>query len=154
MIAIAMSCGTPDDDTAQLVPDLVRAHDDVKVQWEHDWAQALKRAQAEGKPVLISFTTDWCVWCKRLETTTYQDRKVAELLATRVVPLSQEYDGADKDRAQELGVAGPPTIILTDSKGSELGRIPGYMPPAAFLKKVEGILEARLRATDGASREG
>jgi thioredoxin-related protein len=80
------------------------------------------------------------VWCKHLESSTFPDAKVAELLSGRVVPLMVDIDGDSKELIREHHIEAPPTIVLFDAGGRELGRIPGYMPPTGFLRAVEGIL--------------
>jgi thiol:disulfide interchange protein len=102
---------------------------------------ALERARTEGKPVLVNFYADWCVWCKRLESTTLRDAKVASVLQNRVVPLSLDVDRDGKELSNEYRVDGLPTIIVLDASGQEIGRIPGYMPPDSFLERVEKFLQ-------------
>ena len=119
----------------------VSNHGTVEVAWEKDLPAALERARSEGKPILVNFYADWCVWCKRLESTTLRDAKVAAVLQDRVVPLSLNVEGSGKELSNEYRVDGLPTIIVLDAGGRELGRIPGYMPPDGFLERVEGFLQ-------------
>ena len=104
-------------------------------------SSALERARAEGKPVLVNFYANWCVWCKRLESTTLRDAKVATVLREKVVPLSLDVDAGGKQLSTEYRVDGLPTIIVLDTGGREIGRIPGYVPPDSFLERVEGFLQ-------------
>lgn len=122
------------------VTSVVTSHDEIEVSWEDDWDAAFTRARAEGKPVLVNFYADWCVWCKHLESVTFQDSNVAVLLAGRVVPLSVDIDAVDVDLLRRHRVEAPPTIVLLDGNGEELGRIPGYMPPTGFLRAVERFI--------------
>ncbi len=119
----------------------VANHATVEIVWESDMPAALERARNEGKPVLVNFYADWCVWCKRLESTTLRDAKVASVLQNRVVPLSLDVESDGKELSDEYRVDGLPTIIVLDAGGKEIGRIPGYMPPDSFLERVEGFLQ-------------
>ena len=119
----------------------VSNHGSVTVEWENDFPAAIERARSEGKPVLVNFYADWCVWCKRLESTTLRDAKVAALLSDRVVPVNLNVDGDGRELSNRYHVDGLPTILVLDASGNEIGRIPGYMPPTGFLERVEGILQ-------------
>jgi thiol:disulfide interchange protein len=141
LLVAAAACGGGDEEvTAPAVDVAVRSHAEVEVRWESEWAAAFDRARSENKPVLVTFSAEWCVWCKHLETVTFADAKVATLLAGRVVPLNIDIDAAAPDLLRERRIEAPPTIVLIDIEGRELGRIPGYMPPTGFLKTVEGFL--------------
>ena len=43
--------------------------------WHHmvDLDAAFALAKKEGKPLLVDFEADWCVWCKRVDYYTYGD---------------------------------------------------------------------------------
>ena len=140
-ILLTVGCGGPTATTEPPQPELaVTSHSSAEVAWESEWKAAFDRARALDRPVMASFYADWCVWCKTLETITFRDEKVVELLANRVVPLTIDIEGSQQQRARDLGVQAPPTIIFLQADGRELGRIPGYLPPAQFLTVVEKIL--------------
>ncbi len=122
-------------------PVMMTNHESVSVEWGEDLPSALEKARGEGKPVLVNFYADWCVWCKRLEATTLRDAQVADLLSDRVVPVSLNVDGNGKELSDQYRVDGLPTILVLDTDGREIGRIPGYMPPSSFLERVEGFLQ-------------
>ena len=126
---------------APVVSEAVTSHGKVDVTWETEWDDAFDRARAEGKPVLVNFYADWCVWCKHLDSITFRDAKVAGVLARQVVPLNVDIDEVERALLAEHRVDAPPMIVLLDADGRELGRIVGYMPPAGFLRTVESILE-------------
>jgi thiol:disulfide interchange protein len=137
---IVTACGRSQIPAQPPAAETVAAHGTVEVSWAQDFPRALERARAEGKPVLVTFYADWCVWCKRLESTTLSDNDVKTLLRDQVVPVSLDVDGAGRDLSNEYRVDGLPTILVLDGDGREIGRIPGYMPPTGFLERVEGIL--------------
>ena len=137
---IVTACSRPEAVPAAPV-ETVSNHATIEVDWESDMPSALERARDEGKPVLVNFYADWCVWCKRLESTTLRDAKVASVLQNKVVPLSLNVESDGKELSNEYQVDGLPTIIVLDAGGREIGRIPGYMPPDSFLERVEVFLQ-------------
>ena len=46
-----------------------------EIPWRKDYAAARKEAATTGRPLLLHFTTDGCVWCQKLEQTTYRDHQ-------------------------------------------------------------------------------
>ena len=142
LAAVTGGCGARQDDPATpQVEQAVTSHAPAELRWETDWNRAFERARREGKPVLVNFYADWCVWCKHLETVTFRDQKVAALLADRVVPLGVNIDGDVQQLIRDHRIEAPPTIVVFDPSGTELGRIPGYLPPTGFLGAVEGMLK-------------
>ena len=111
------------------------------VAWERNLARALTRASGEGKKVvMVDFYTDWCGWCKKLDETTLADPAVqASLRQVVSVKLDAERDG--RADAERYGVEGFPTVLFLDSRGTEVARIPGYLPPGEFLEELNDILK-------------
>jgi len=48
-----------------------------------------------GKKYFIFVYTDWCSWCNRMKSTTFQDEKVVNLLNEKFVPVM--FDAESKD---------------------------------------------------------
>jgi thiol:disulfide interchange protein len=146
-IALAVACGGGAGSDAGSTNDAsgatVATHGSTDVRWERDWDDAFAKARSEGKAVLASFEAEWCVWCRRLETTTYRDAKVASLLDAEVVPVALDVDRNGRELSDTYGVDGLPTVVVFDTDGDELGRIDGYMPPESFLERLESILAQR-----------
>jgi thioredoxin-related protein len=108
------------------------------------YADAMARAKAEGKPVMIDFVTDWCRWCDTLDVRTYSDPKVAEYVNARVVPIKIDAEkGEGIEIAKRYGVQAYPTILFVDVGGAEIDRLLGFLPPEPFLKGVDDYLNGR-----------
>jgi thioredoxin-related protein len=115
------------------------------ITWESNVDEALKAAKSQGKPVMIDFYTDWCSWCKKLDSDTYSDPKVSAASANFIcVKINAEKEPAI---AGKYGVLGYPTIIFLDSNGNVLQKNPGYLPPAQFLDNMNKILSTTPKPT-------
>ena len=108
--------------------------------WSHDLTAAMAQAGNQNKLVMVDFYTDWCVWCKRLDDTTYADAGVKRALEGVVlVKLNAEKDG--RSDAARFRVNGYPTVLFLNAAGTEVARIPGYLPPGQFLAELQHILK-------------
>lgn len=142
IVLVLAACGGGDRPAPAPAADAiapVRSHGTVDLTWESDWETALARAEAENRPLLVTFSAEWCIWCRRLESTTFVDREVQARLAELVL-LELEIDRGGRERARALGVDAPPTLVVLSPRGEELGRILGYMPPTTFLERLTAIL--------------
>jgi tetratricopeptide (TPR) repeat protein len=101
------------------------------------FAEAVKKADTEKKPVMIDFITDWCRWCDTLDARTYSDAKVAGFVNEHVVPIKIDAEkGEGIDIAKKYGVSAYPTIVFIHSNGEEIDRILGYVQAEPFLETV------------------
>jgi uncharacterized protein YyaL (SSP411 family) len=66
------------------------------VRWEHRFDDAMKKARAAKKPVMIDFWADWCSWCHRLDQTTYVDPVVTKL-SEGFVAVKVDTEGGRKN---------------------------------------------------------
>ncbi len=110
------------------------------IRWAGTWDAAFFRARSEEKVVLVTFYADWCIWCKRLEDTTLADDSVVSYLAEKAVPVRLDVDGDGRKFSDQYRVDGLPTVLLLRNDGTELGRIPGYLPPEEFLEHVRMLI--------------
>ncbi len=121
-VASLIACGTASDDL-----------------WFHGDLDAATEAAAEKNTlVFVEFYTDWCSWCRRLDSETLTNRDVRQELSKFVpVRLNAEKEGAEA--ARRFGVESYPTMIFVDPSGDEVERISGYLPPDRFLDEVRRI---------------
>ncbi len=112
------------------------------VWFKGDEIQAAASAAERDTLVMMEFYTDWCSWCRRLETETFTDSRVLTLLE-ELVPIRVNAEGRGEGLARRYGVDSYPTIVFVSPEGHEVDRILGYLPPEAFIKQTE-----RIRAGD------
>lgn len=98
------------------------------IQWLHSWDQAQQLARKTGKPIFVDMVTDWCVWCKRMDTYVYPTR-TAQAAMANVIPLKLDAERAGYGLARRFDVHSFPTSLVLDDKGELLGRLSGYLKP-------------------------
>jgi thiol-disulfide isomerase/thioredoxin len=111
--------------------------------WEKDYQSALKKAQAEKKPVMVMMTATWCGPCKMLEKETLNDPWIRHFLSNFVIVQAFE----DKDVEKTYGMNGYPTLVFTDSNGKEACRTVGHqgvIPFAGVCAKAYSKLDQKL----------
>ncbi len=118
--------------------------------WSLDFSQALARARAGNKMVLIDFTgSDWCPWCIKFDEDVLSKGKFAAYAENKLVliladfPRHSKQSSALQQANEELGrkfqVDGYPTLVVLNSSGKEIGRQVGYLRggPDAFIAELE-----------------
>jgi thiol-disulfide isomerase/thioredoxin len=100
--------------------------------------EALDRARAAGKPVLIDFWAPWCAPCMRLKQETLDSPELAALLD------KFEVIAVDLDEEPALGrfyrVSSIPSVLIVDPKGNVVDRLLGFEPPALFEVRLKKAL--------------
>jgi thiol-disulfide isomerase/thioredoxin len=113
--------------------------------WEKSYADAVKKAKAGSRPVMIDFWADWCSWCHELDRTTYLDSRVLDL-ATGVVPVKVDTEGSLRDRAiaERYDVVELPTILFVTPAGNVVLRT-GFQGPDPFVHTMTKARETAAR---------
>ncbi len=110
------------------------------INWRSNFDDSLQTAKKEGKPLMVDFYTDWCGWCKKLDSDTYSDRTVRKL-AEGFICVKVDAD-KERELVSKYGVNGYPTVIFFDSSGNIVNRQVGYAGPADFALIMKKILPA------------
>jgi thiol-disulfide isomerase/thioredoxin/YHS domain-containing protein len=117
-----------------------------EIAWSEDVEASLQHAAAAGRPVLMEFTADWCVYCKRMEKTTFTDPAVAARVAEKFIAVRVDAD-KHKDLVSELGIKGLPAILIVSPELQILERISGYQTPAALVARLDKIPSSTSQST-------
>ncbi len=109
--------------------------------FEGDVRAAFDAAREENKPIFLYWGAVWCPPCNRVKATIFTR---PEFIAKSRLFIPVYLDG-DTERAQiwgdKFGVMGYPTIMVFDSGGNEITRIPGGIDIEAFA----GVLDLALK---------
>ena len=113
----------------------------VGLKWEKSFEEALKKARATRRPVLIDFWAEWGGWCHRLDQTTYVDGLVVKMGEDFVsVKVDTEGGRQQQEIAERYDVTQLPTILFVSPAGrvllTPLG--PVAVAEAQWLSRVLG----------------
>lgn len=117
--------------------------DQNEVNW-NSFTGGIEKSKATGKKVIVSVYTDWCVWCKKMEGSTYKDKGVINYLNKKYVSIKLNAESKSKAKyleqtyteqqlAQAFGITGYPATIFLDEKQNPITVVPGYIPSDKFI---------------------
>ncbi len=101
--------------------------------------EALAKANAENKPIVLDLNTEWCAPCRQLERLTFPDPKVKALLEQTVF-LRIDTDKYP-DIAQRLGVEGLPDIRFVLPDGTIIRQLRSFQEAEPFAVELEKLLQ-------------
>lgn len=115
-----------------------------------DIAQAVKKAAAEGKHVIIQGGGNWCGWCYKFHDFIEKDAELKKLLEDNYVLYHLNYSPDNQNEAvfAKYGYAqrfGFPVLIILDGKGTRIHtQDSGLLESGEGYdrKKVLGMLQA------------
>jgi thioredoxin:protein disulfide reductase len=107
---------------------------------EADLDEAIAAGVAEGRPILVDFSADWCTECRLMERTVLADENVRRRLnGVRLIRADvTRYDEQSRSIMQRFAVIGPPTLIFLNPMGTEVegARTVGATVADDFLTKI------------------
>jgi thioredoxin-related protein len=119
--------------------------------------QALEKSKTEKRKIFVDMYTDWCGWCKHMDSTTFVHPAVAKYLNEHFYPVKfnaeQEKDIVFKDKTYHFKKSGTrgyhelaalwlnnrlsfPTVVFLDENQQLIQPVPGYQDAA----KMEAII--------------
>lgn len=120
-------------------------------QWKK-FNEGMKQAKISGKKILVDVYTDWCGWCKTMDTNTYADKKVSAYLTKNFIIIKLNAEGNEKinyagqtmspaEFSQGMGVNGYPATLFLKSNGEAITLLPGYAEADRFIHILSFIAE-------------
>ncbi len=129
-----------------------RAATAEQVRW-YSFEEVARLQNTAPKKVFVDVYTDWCGWCKRMDRDTFDDPQVVAYLNAHYYAIKFDAEGKKAvdfggrtyerkagERTHALAVAllgnrlSYPSTVWLDEQGQVIQPIPGYLPPADFLK--------------------
>lgn len=107
-------------------------------------------AKQKNKKVLVDVYTDWCTWCKKMDSDVYANAEVAKLIDANYVPVKLNAESSKKlsfdgnsftetQFARAVGVTGYPTTLFLHSDSKPITLLPGYVPAERFVDVLRYI---------------
>jgi len=117
----------------------------AEIAWVKYSPAVLEQAAAQGKPVMMDFGAEWCLYCKKLERTTFRDPEVAKLSRSMVavkVDLTKIGVPDLEKLSKGLKIASLPIIVFLDRDGNEIRelRISDYVKPKELLQHMQAAI--------------
>ena len=110
-----------------------------------DLQRELASASSQGKPVMLDFYADWCLYCKDYEKYVFTDPRVQQALANAVLLQADVTANDDQDKAllKKVKVIAPPAILFFDKAGKEQNgyRVVGSMDADQFLDHLNSVFK-------------
>ncbi len=107
-----------------------------------DFAAVKQKALTNNRPYFAYFTASWCMPCRMMDETTWQDPNLAKYIDENYYAIKIDVDNFDGYvYKEEFKVVAYPTILL-------------FQPDGTFMKRIEGSiagskLQAYLEEYDG-----
>ena len=109
--------------------------------------EAFAHAAETGKPIYLYWGAEWCPPCHAIKATVFSKPEFVER-SKLFVPVYLDGDQPNAQaQGERFGVLGYPTMIVFDSAGNELTRIPNGIDIEAYAR----ILDLAMNASSSAS---
>jgi thioredoxin-related protein len=84
--------------------------------------EAVDKASAQGKFVLVQYGGNWCSWCRKFDAFCKADSSISNIINANYIPVKLNYDPTNKNDEANLYLGNParfgfPVFIIVDGKG-------------------------------------
>jgi thioredoxin-related protein len=119
--------------------------------------EAVVLANRENKKILIDVYTDWCGWCKKMDSEVYADPSIAGILTASFIAVKLNAESSnlltfqgqkltEEEFAAGAGVSGYPTTLFLDNAGTPITIVPGFHPSERFAPILRYIGEDHYKS--------
>ena len=140
-----VSCGQPSPDAGRSTEEPVintgGPQNTDGIRWfDGSVEQAFAKASRNDTPLFLYWGAVWCPPCHELKATVFQEPSFVQASRQFIaVYLDGDTPGAQK-HAEQFGVVGYPTLVVFNSSGEELTRIPNGLDLGAYASVLQYAL--------------
>ncbi|MEA1874090.1 MAG: DUF255 domain-containing protein [Bacteroidota bacterium] len=115
-----------------------------------DFETAMEKQKELPKPVFIDMYTDWCGWCKKLDSETFADPEIANYMNTYFYPVKFDAETQDTIKYKDKDYVNSQTgrrkthdlaLKLLDNRASFPSMV--YIDPNGQVSKTAGFMDAK-----------
>lgn len=123
------------------------ANSAATLSWHSDLRDGLRQATVDRKPVLVRVGSDFCPWCRKLETEMEKADVQTELLRWTLVAIDAERS---PDDAAQLAVGPVPSLRLLTPSGRRVASHDGFLEADKLVAWLQEHYEEAKAAPDDA----
>lgn len=129
---------------------------------------ALTKAKSENKRVIVDVYTDWCGWCRKMDSEAYSNSEVKKIIEDSFIFVKLNAEGSDKvtyngkeyteeDLAVYFEASGYPTNVFLEPDGKviefkydtvKMKNVPGYFKTDEFKKILKYFKNGKYKDSD------
>lgn len=115
----------------------------VEINWQPSYNEALAVSKNENKPIMVIFTADWCVFCKKLENQTFTNAQIIREINKNFVAVKINKD-QEAEIVKDFNVGGIPdmyflTPFSTETELQIIARQLGFIEAKNLLPGLQQI---------------
>jgi len=119
-----------------LFSSLTFATQDNLINWQSYSMTAIKNSSFQY--VLIYFQSDWCHWCKQMNTN-YNDPSLAQLIKKNFLPIKINVD-KEQSIVRMYKVIELPTIIIINKNNQVMATLNGFIDKDQLITNLSTLL--------------
>ncbi len=108
-----------------------------KINWLGWGKEAFEKAKKENKPILLDLTAVWCHWCHVMDSTSYSDDRIAQIINNDFIPIKVDIDERP-DIRERYNMGGFPSTVFLNHNGDIMAG-DTYVPPERLKPALESV---------------
>lgn len=105
------------------------------------FAEGIKKADQEGKLVMLFFWADWCRYCVKIRSEVFSLPQVREAFEQNYVAVSVDTENDTENISSQYRPKALPTLAFIRPNGETLGILPGAVDADTFLEVIKYVTE-------------